>query len=281
MPGETNAQTQRHPRASRNAKRGGLSGRRRRTGECIHSSLLSVVVLLEQKKRFKTGWMTDPVSRNSTGTTLETRNSVPTLVFLKRHQHRLCLLAKLVTLLCFSARHRAHTQTHRQSRSCDVAARLGARWVTPRSAQVSRSKPSARISQLTWTVVMGKSATPQIVHGQARAERPHAELIRSRLIHGRRALWRMGPVAASPVLHKQQRRSLRTASKTKRLCGMTAAHFDRHKLLGARFVLGGATRAVAMRQVVPKQTKSLHLGRQLFTRKHRSSQQREDCAERS
>jgi len=41
------------------------------------------------------------------------------------------------------------------------------------------------------------------------------------------------------------------ASKTKRMCEMTAAHFDRHKTLRTRFVLDGATQAVVASKVMP------------------------------
>ena len=109
----------------------------------------------------------------------------------------------------------------------------------------------------------------------------HTILIRPWLIHGSYALQRTGPVAASPILCKQWRRSLRTTSKTKRLCETTAACFARHKTLRTRFVLDGATQAIVVRQVIPKWITSLQLARQFFMQKHCSFQQREDHADRS
>jgi len=70
----------------RGAKGGGFDRGRegKHRGINIHSSFVVVVCCLDfDKKRFKTGWMTDRFSRNSTQTTLETRittHAAPMLV---------------------------------------------------------------------------------------------------------------------------------------------------------------------------------------------------------
>jgi len=60
-----------------------------------------------------------------------------------------------------------------------------------------------------------KIAMPQFAYNWLHTECPHAGLTGSWLIHKRHASQHVGLVATSPTLHKQWRRSLRTASKTK------------------------------------------------------------------
>jgi len=62
---------------------------------------------------------------------------------------------------------------------------------------------------------------------------------------------RVGLVAASPTLHKEQRRSLRIASKTKRLCRTIAACFALPTTSGRCFVLDGTTQAIVVKKSFP------------------------------
>jgi len=90
-----------------------------------------------------------------------------------------------------------------------------------------------------------------------------------------------GCCCCSPTLHKWRRRSLRTASKTKRLHEITAAHFTLPTTPRRRFVLDGTTRAVVAMKSFPSEQHSVQLARRFFTWKHSSSQQREDNAKGS
>jgi len=96
-------------------------------------------------------------------------------------------------------------------------------------------------------------------------ECPHAGITGSRLTHKRCASQCIGPVAASPTLHTWWRRSLRIASKTKRLCRMTAAYFTLPMTPRRRFVLDGATRAIVVTKSSPRGQHSMQLTHQFFT----------------
>jgi len=96
----------------------------------------------------------------------------------------------------------------------------------------SRSGNRPRVGRSTWTNdgldrhwwTMQHPNLPTSVNW-LHIEHPHAGLTGSWLIHKRYASQHIGLVAVSPTLHKWWRRSLRIASKTKRLCRITAACF--------------------------------------------------------
>jgi len=53
------------------------------------------------------------------------------------------------------------------------------------------------------------------------------------------------------------------------------------RAIGTHFVLDCLTQAVVVEESFPSEQQSAQLARRFFTQKHHSSQQREDCAERS
>jgi len=117
-------------------------------------------------------------------------------------------------------------------------------------------------------------------------EHPHTGLTWSWLIHGRHASQRMGPVAASSVIHQQQRTLLRRAMKNQRTIVRDAGYasqrlclLDRHNDACAKeHVLFWIIFNTSCR-CKTKSQQTAQLACRFFTQKHRSTQWREDCAE--
>jgi len=92
-----------------------------------------------------------------------------------------------------------------------------------------------------WTDMSGTTAVqyPNLPIIWLHIEHPHTGPSGSWLIHKRHGSQRIGLVVISPTLYKHWRRSLRIASKTKRLHKITAAYFSLPITSRRCFVLDG------------------------------------------
>jgi len=117
--------------------------------------------------------------------------------------------------------------------------------------QVSRFKPSARISQQPRPLSWGRMQHTKLRCAWSILMRDsfiRDSCVEKHASHGQHASQCVGAVATGHVTHKQRRRLLRKATNTRHMCEITAAHFNRHKTPRRHFVLDGITRAIIATQ---------------------------------